>query len=158
RAALRGLAAWKVEDAPNLLDAALKMPANRHAVAATGLEILLEGPGSRARGLAALNSRYGQPTALRTTALGAFPRLARTAPALQALLANLSDDPNPWVRPQALAAVGGRKIAGALPALRARRGGESGGFSAGPRRRLQEAIDALRGDGSTAGARAAADS
>src|SRR5262249_46205535 len=122
RAALRGLAAWKVADAPNLLDAALKIPANRHAIAATALEILLEGPSSRARGLAALYSRYGQPTALRTTALGAFPRLARNDPALQDLLVNLIDDPNSSVRSQALTAVRELKIARALPALQARLG------------------------------------
>jgi hypothetical protein len=158
RAALRGLAAWKVEDAPKLLDDAMKMPANRHAIAATALEVLLDGSSSRARKLAALYSRYGQPTALRTTALGAFPRLARSDPALQDLLISLIDDPDSSVRYRALTAVRELKIARALPALQARLGRESSGFSAGPRRRLQEAIDALRGDGSTAGARAAADS
>ncbi len=45
RAALRGLVAWKVEDAPALLDAALKLPADHHRIAATALEILLEIPG-----------------------------------------------------------------------------------------------------------------
>jgi hypothetical protein len=39
------------------------------------------------------------------------------------------------------------KLARALPALLARLGRESSGFSAGPRRRLQEAIDALKADG-----------
>jgi aminopeptidase N len=144
RAALRGLAGWKVEDAPKLLDDALRVPAHRHAIAATALEIFLETPGSRARELAALYSRYGQPVALRTTALGAFPRLAKDDRALQDILVNLIDDPDASVRYQVMTDIRELKIARALPALLARLGRESSGFSAGPRRRLQEAIDALR--------------
>jgi aminopeptidase N len=157
RAALRGLVAWKVDDATTLLDAALKMPAHRHTIAAAALDALLETPGSRARELAALYSRYGQPTALRNTALANFPRLARNDAALQELLINLIDDPNASVRQHAIAAVGELKITRALPALQARLGRESSGFIAGPRRRLQEAIDALQGVKSTADARAGGD-
>ena len=145
RAALRGLAGWKVNDAPKLLDAALKIPADRHAIAATALEILLARSDSRARELAALYSRYGQPTALRTTALGAFPRLAKDDPALQEILLGLIDDPDASVRFQILGDVRELKLTRALPALQARLAHESSGFSAGPRRRLQEAIDALKG-------------
>jgi aminopeptidase N len=147
RAALRGLAGWKVDDAPKLLDAALKVPAHRHAIAATALEILLETPGSQARELAALYSRYGQPVALRTTALGAFPRLAKDDRALQDILVNLIDDPDASVRYQVMTDVRELKIARALPSLVARLGHESSGFSAGPRRRLQEAIDSLKATG-----------
>jgi aminopeptidase N len=145
RAALRGLAAWKVEDAPKLLDDALKIPANRHAIAAAALEVLLATPDSRARELAALYSRYGQPTALRTTALGAFTRLAKDDPALQEILVSLVDDPDSAVRFQIMGAVRELKIARALPALQARLAHESSGFSAFTRRRLQDAIDALKG-------------
>ncbi len=145
RSALRGLVGWKVDDAPKLLDAALKIPADRHAIAATALEILLAKSDSRARELAALYSRFGQPTALRTTALGAFSRLAKDDPALQEILLGLIDDPDASVRSQILGDVRELKIARALPALQARLGHESSGFSAGPRRRLQEAIDALKG-------------
>ncbi len=147
RAALRGLADWKVEDAPKLLDAALNMPAHRHTLAAAALGILLETPGSRARELAALYSRYGQPTALRTTALAAFPRLAKDDRALQDILIGLVDDPDASVRFQVMTSLRELKVARALPALLARVGRETSGFSAGPRRRLQEAIDALEAAG-----------
>jgi aminopeptidase N len=157
RAALRGLAGWKVADAPKLLDAALKITANRHAIAATALELLLEPTDSRARELAALYSRYGQPTALRTTALGAFSRLAKDDPALQDILVKLVDDPDASVRYQVMSAVRELKIVRALPALVARLGRESSGFSAGPRRSLQQTIDALRGPESAANAGASAE-
>ncbi len=115
---------------PKLLEAALKVPADRHAIAATALEILLAKADSRARELAALYSRYGQPTALRTTALGAFPRLAKDDPALQDILVSLIDDPDASVRSQSLGAVRELKIARAVPALQARLAHESSGFSA----------------------------
>jgi aminopeptidase N len=157
QAALRGLAGWKVEDAPKLLDTALKMPANRHSIAATALELMLETSDSRARELAALYSRYGQPTALRTKALGAFPRLAKDDSALQDILVSLVDDPDTSVRFQVLHAVGELKIARALPALQARLARESSGFSAFARRRIQQTIDAIGGPESAAGAGALAD-
>src|SRR5262249_37495358 len=64
RAALRGLVAWKVKDADELLTLALKLPAGKHTLASTALELLLDEPGPRARELAATYSRYGQPRAL----------------------------------------------------------------------------------------------
>jgi aminopeptidase N len=149
-AALRGLAHWKVEDATKLLDAALKTPANRHSIAATALEVILEHPDSRGRELAAIYSRYGQPTALRSAALGAFPRLAKDDPALQDVLINLVDDPDSTVRNQVLYAVRELKIARALPVLEARLTRESSGFSAKARRRIQDAIDTLKGSESAA--------
>ncbi len=143
-AALRGLVAWKVDDALTLLDAALKVPSNRHTIAAGALAMLLEGPASKARETAALYSRYGQPSALRATALSAFPRLAKNDPALQELLISLVDDPDLSVRLRAVSAVVDLKLTRALPALQARLDRESSGFSAGPRRRLQSAIDTLK--------------
>ena len=101
-----------------MLEAALKVPAGRHAIAATALEVLLETPDSQARELAALYSRYGQPTALRTTALGAYSRLAKDDPALQDILVSLVDDPDASVRYQVMGAVGELKLARAVPALR----------------------------------------
>jgi aminopeptidase N len=157
RAALRGLAVWKVDDAPKLLEAALKIPADRHTIAATALQILLENPDSRARELAALYSRYGQPTALRTTALGAFSRIGKDDPALQDILVNLIEDPDTSVRFQIMGAVRDLKIARAVPALRARLARESSGFSAFTRRRLQETIEALQGPSSTSGTGGLAD-
>ncbi len=146
-----------MEDAPKLLEDALKVPADRHAIAATALEILVAKADSRARELAALYSRYGQPTALRTTALGAFPRLAKDDPVLQDILVNLIDDPDASVRSQSLGAVRELKIARAVPALQARLAHESSGFSAFSRRRLQETIEALQGPSSTAVAGGPAD-
>src|SRR5262249_16746079 len=64
KAALRGLVGWKVKDADDLLAAALKMSDGKHTIAATALKILLETPGAKARELAALYCRYGQPPAL----------------------------------------------------------------------------------------------
>ena len=78
KAALRGLVAWKVKDADQLLDEALKIPADRHSIAATALELLLETTRSQGPALAALYSRYGQPRALRSTAVGAFGAWPRT--------------------------------------------------------------------------------
>ena len=72
KAALRGLVAWKVKDADQLLDEALKVSADHHSIAATALELLLQTPGPKARELAALYSQYGQPRALRSAAVGAI--------------------------------------------------------------------------------------
>ena len=112
---------------------------------------------SRSRELAALYSRYGQPTALRTTALGAYSRLAKDDPALQDILVSLIDDPDASVRYQVMGAVRELKLTRALPALRARLAHESSGFSAFTRRRLQETIEALQGPSSTAVAGGPAD-
>ncbi len=142
-AALRALVDWKVPDAKKLLQDALKITADRHQIAATALGILLQDSGSEARELAANYSRLGQPSALRTTALAVFPRLAKDDPALQDVLIDLIDDPDASVRGQAVHAVSELKLTRALPALIARMGHESSGFSAGPRRRLQEVIDLL---------------
>ena len=84
RAALRGLVAWKVEDAPKLLDAALKIPADRHTIAATALEILLETPGlPRPASWRRSTAGTASPPPCGPTALGTFPRLAKDDPALQ---------------------------------------------------------------------------
>ncbi|MHB1559562.1 MAG: M1 family aminopeptidase [Isosphaeraceae bacterium] len=150
-AALRALVEWKVPDSQKLLQDALKITADRHQIAATALGILLQESGSQARELAANYSRLGQPSALRTTALAVFPRLAKDDPALQDILIGLIDDPDASVRGQAVHAISELKLTRALPALVARMGHESSGFSAGPRRRLQEVIDLLTSlDGKTA--------
>ena len=64
----RGLVGWKVKDADALLTAALKISADHHSIAATALKLMLETPGPKARELAVLYSRYGQPAALRSAA------------------------------------------------------------------------------------------
>ena len=150
RAALRGLIAWKVEDAPALLEAALKLPADHHRIAAMALEILLETPGSKARELAALYSRHGQPSALRSPAVRSLTRLAKDDPALQEIVVSLVDDKDSSLRFGALEAVRELKLTRAFPMLKARLERESNGFSAFMRRQLQEAIEALAGlDGTT---------
>ncbi|MGP0068383.1 MAG: M1 family aminopeptidase [Isosphaeraceae bacterium] len=143
RAALRGLVDWKVEDAPTLLEAALKLPDDHHQIAAMALGILLETPGSKARELAAIYSRHGQPSALRSAAVRSLSRLAKEDQALQEIVLSLVDDPDSSLRYWALEAVRELKIARAVPMLKARLERESNGFSAFMRRRLQEAIEAL---------------
>ena len=99
------LVGWKVKDADSLLAEALKITAGDHTIAATALELLLATPGAKARELAALHTKYGQPESLRSSAIGAFPRLAKDDPALQDILVDLVDDPDRSVRFQAWTAV-----------------------------------------------------
>src|SRR5262249_23138976 len=138
RAALRGLVGWKVKDADSLLAAALAMPAGQHTLAATALELMLETPGAKARDLAALYSRYGQPEALRLAAIGAFRRLAQDDPALQDVLVGLVDDPDRSVRFRTWDEVRELKLTQAYPALKARLVRETSGFSGFAGRRLRE--------------------
>jgi len=156
KAALRGLVAWKVKDTDDLLAAALKIPADRHHIAATALELVLEEPGPEARELAALYSRYGQPEALRSTAIGAFQRLAKDDPALQDILVTLVSDPDRFVRFRTWGAVRALGIKKAYPALKAQLAHETSGFSGFASRMLQETLDALKEqEPKTAGARPA---
>src|SRR5262249_57285351 len=105
------------------------MPADHHAIAAAALELMLEAPGARARELAALYSRYGQPEALRLAAIGAFRRLAKDDPALQDVLVGLVDDPDQPVRFRTWDELRELKLTKAYPALMARIDRETGGFS-----------------------------
>ena len=101
KAALRGLVAWKVKDADQLLDEALKIPADHHSIAATALELLLQTPGPKARELAALYSQYGQPRALRSEAVGAFgawPRMTNPCKTLSSRWSTIPTAPCDSVR------------------------------------------------------------
>jgi aminopeptidase N len=152
KAALRGLVAWKVKDADDLLAAALKMPDGQHTLAATALAILMETPGTKARELAALYSRHGQPAALRSEAIGSFVRLAKDDPPLQDILLTLVDDPDRMLRFRIWESVRALKLTRAYPALKARLERESIGFSGFARRQLQETLEALKdGDPADAG-------
>jgi aminopeptidase N len=144
RAALRGLVAGKCKDSDQLLDQALKISADRHSIAATALELLLESPRPDARELAALYSRYGQPRSLRSAAIGAFGRLAKDDPALQDILLGLVDDPDRSVRFRAWGAVRELKLKKAAPALTARLSLEATGFSGMGRQMLEQTIEALK--------------
>jgi aminopeptidase N len=160
RSALRGLVTWKVKDCDELLAAGLKVPAGKHSLAATALELLLEQPDAKARELAALYSRYGQPQALRSTAIGAFDRLAKDDPALQDLVIPLVDDPDRSVRFRAWGLARSLNLKKALPALEARLGHENFGFTGFTgigARQLQETINALKGSGANTPATPAAD-
>ena len=142
--------AWKIKDADELLSSAFKVPAGKHTLAATALELLLEQPGPKARELAALYSKYGQPRALRSTAIAAFDRLAKDDPALQDLIIPMVDDPDRTVRFRAWGLAGSLKLKKALPALEARLGQENFGFTGFAGfgvRQLQEAIAALKEPG-----------
>ncbi|APW62026.1 M1 family aminopeptidase [Paludisphaera borealis] len=143
RAALKGLVGWKVKDADDLLAAGLKLPDGKHTLAATALELLLEQPDAKPRELAALYSKQGQPAALRTSALGAFDRLAKDDDALQDLIVGMVDDPDQHVRLRAWRLAHTLKIQKALPVLTARLGLESFGFNAHAREVLKAAVDAL---------------
>jgi aminopeptidase N len=157
RAALRGLAGWRVKDAEALLAAGLAMPAGKHTLAAAALELMLEAPGAKSRELAALYSRYGQPEALRVVAVGAFHRLAQDDPALQDILVALVDDPSQPVRFQTWDQVLELKVRKAYPALKARLDRETVGFGGFAQRRLRELIDALTEKGSRDGDATAAE-
>src|SRR5262249_1711256 len=122
------------------------MPADHHAIAAAALELMLETPGPKARELAVLYSRYGQPEALRIAAIGAFRRLAKDDPALQDLLVGLVDDPNQPVRLRTWDEGRELKLTKASPVLQARLDRETVGFSGFGRRRLREVIEALTED------------
>jgi aminopeptidase N len=144
KAALRGLVAWNCKDADHLLDEALKLSADRHSIAGTALELILETNGPKAREFAALYSRYGQPRSLRTAAIGSFGRLAKDDSALQDILVGLIDDPDRSVRFRAWGAVRELKLKKAAPALSARLGIEATGFNGMGRRMLEETLEALK--------------
>ena len=95
KAALRGLVAWKVKDADELLADALKVTADHHSIAATALELMLETPGAKARELAALYSKYGQPAVAAIHGHRRVSALAKDDPALQDILVELADDHRP---------------------------------------------------------------
>jgi aminopeptidase N len=144
KAALRGLVAWKVKDADQLLGEALQMPADRHSIAATALELMLKTPGPKARELAALYCQYGQPRALRSEAVAALGRLAKDDGSLEDILVTLVDDPDRIVRFRAWSAVRELKLKKAIPALKARLGQESTGFIGFAKRMIEDTLEALK--------------
>jgi len=144
RAALQGLAAWKVKDVDKLMADALKVSADHHRIAAVALRHLLAAPGAKARELAVLYTRIGQPESLRTTALGTFSQLAKDDPVLQDLLVELADDPDRSVRTQAWTVVGELKVKKALPVLESRLARDHLGFAGYTRQILEGAISALK--------------
>ena len=91
-------------------------------------------------------SRYGQPRALRSAAVGAFRHLAKDDSSLQDILITLIDDPDRSVRFQAWGAVRELKLKKAAPALAARLGQEATGFNGMGRRLLEDTIASLKDD------------
>jgi len=99
------------------------------------------------------------PSLLRSSAIGAFSRLAKDDPSLQDVLVELADDHDRSVRFHAWNAVRDLGIKKALPVLEARLARESADFGGYTRHVLKEAIEALRGKGAEPkeGTRATAD-
>ena len=158
KAALRGLIAFKVKDRDQLLDEALKIRADRYTIATAALALLLETPGPKARELAVLFSRYGQPRALRMTAVNAFSRLAKDDTYMQDLLITMIADPERSVRFGTWFAVRELKLKRASPALTARLDHEAIGFSGFGVRILKDTLEVLQDAGpKTAVAAAATD-
>jgi HEAT repeat protein len=148
KAALRGLTGWKVKDASALLAEALKITAGDHTIAAEALDLMLAAPGTKARELAVLYSKYGQPQSLRSSAIGAFGRLAKEDPTLHDALVELSDDPDRSVRLRAWMMVRELKVKKALPVLEARLRSEHLGFGGFARETLEATINELKNEGS----------
>jgi aminopeptidase N len=144
KAALRGLVTWNVKDADDLLAAALAIKADRYSIAATALGLMLDHPGSKARELAAVYSRYGQPIPLRSRAIYAMRTLAKDDPSLQDMLIGMVSDPSRPVRMQAVGAVRALGLKKAYPAIRAQLAQETNGFSGFATRMLQETLEALQ--------------
>jgi aminopeptidase N len=148
REALRGIVNWKVKGCDMLLADGIKIRVAHHTLAATALELLLEKSDAESRKLAVLYSRFGQPEALRNTAMAAFSRLAKNDPALQDILVSLVGDPIKSVRIQAWHSVRELGLKKALPALEAQLGRErdSAAFmQTNSRQRLQAVVDSLKG-------------
>jgi aminopeptidase N len=148
KAALRGLVRWKVKDAPELLDKALKITAGDHTIAVDALDLSLATPGAKARELAALYTKKGQPPSLRSTAVGAFSRLAKNDPALEKTLIELCNDSDRMVRFMSWMAVRQLKLKKALPVLEARVGRDHLGFGGIPGDFLADTIKELKEEGS----------
>jgi aminopeptidase N len=144
RIALKALVSWKVSDADDLLAAAIKLPADHHSIAAAALSLMIDPQKAKARELAVLYSQYGQPTALRSVAIGAFQSLAKDDPALQDILVTLVDDPDRSIRHRVWGAVKALKVTRAYPALKAQLALETSGFSGFAHRMLEETLESLR--------------
>ena len=78
RAALRALVLGKVHDSDELIAAALKDSCDRHSLARSALELILDQGGQKAREAAVLYSRPGQPTALAQWPFRGCPNSRRT--------------------------------------------------------------------------------
>ncbi len=147
KAALRGLVGWKVKGSGDLLEEALKITASDHTIAAEALDLSLETPGAKARELAVLYAKYGQPQSLRSSAIGAFGRLAKDDPTLQDTLVELADDPDRSVRLRAWMTIRELKVKKALPVLEARLGRDHLGFAGFTRDLLEATIKDLKEQG-----------
>ncbi len=143
-AALRGLVSGKFKDVDKLLDEALKIRGGRDTIARAALSMLLATPGPKARELAVLYSRYGQPRTLRTQAVFALGRMAKDDTYLQDLVVGMVGDPERSVRYSTWSIVRDLKLKKAAPALTARLNIEGTGFNGMGLRILKETLEALK--------------
>ena len=140
------------------MTSALKLPAGKHTLASSALELLLDQPGPEGPRARRDSSRYGQPRGLRSAAIGAFDRLAKDDPALQDLVIPMVDDPDRSVRFRAWGLARSLNLKKAVPALEARLASENFGFTGFTgfgADQLRETINALKASGPKATATAA---
>jgi aminopeptidase N len=116
-AAFRALVKAKVKDADELVASALKEPSERHLLARTALQSVLDGGGQKAREAAVIYSRPGQPSPLRVAAVQALSRQAKDDPQAEKLLVSLIDDPEQRVQTSAMFALTSGGFTSALPEL-----------------------------------------
>ena len=117
RASIVPLLLAEVKDADELVASALKDPTNRHSLARSALQVVLDKGGQKAREAAVLYSRPGQPSALRTAAIQALSKQAKDDPQAEKLLVALVEDPLPAVRNGAMFALTSGGFTSALPKL-----------------------------------------
>jgi aminopeptidase N len=146
-AAARALA-QTAKDKPEVLEALSAAWKREKALAAQraaeAIALLLEEPGPKARELAVLYSRYGQPRAMRMAAVNAFGRLAKDDTVMQDLLITMIADPERSVRFRTWFTVRELKLKKASPALTARLDQEATGFSGFGVRILKDTLEALQ--------------
>ena len=120
-----------------------------HTIAADALDLSLATPGAKARELAALYAKHGQPPALRSTAIGAFGRLAKDDPHVGAIRSSsFATTLIATVRFRAWMMVRQLKLKKALPVLEARLGRDHLGFAGFARDMLEATIKELKEEGS----------
>lgn len=105
-AVLKMLAKKKAEELPKLLEQALEQRSYRGAIPAAALDVLTTSDHPRRRELVMLKSRRGEDELVRSGALAAMAKLAKSDAPLVAAIRDQADDPNYFVRMATIAALG----------------------------------------------------